>query len=189
MCRLRESNADFEVCLGSLSTCRRHPLFNFSCFILMVCCLLPEFIGFPLYTFFCLFMKTSQFHWMQHNTKAWWLTVGQLFYTWNSLPFLLQAGLGEGLTLPSCTIPPAFPSDDWKQALVLTGKLRSDTSVNATVITMLIISCYWTDISFKLQTEFWLLFAAMYITIKIFINIVSMSYFSAFFSCLASYEI
>lgn len=48
MCRLRESNADFEVCLGSLSTRRRHPLFNFSCFILMVCCLLPEFIGFPL---------------------------------------------------------------------------------------------------------------------------------------------
>lgn len=92
-------------------------------------------------------IQTSQFHWMQHNTKAWWGTVGQLFYTWNSLPFLLQAGLGERPTLLSCTIPPAL-EQGWKQALVLTGKLRSDTSVKATVpvITLLIISCYWTDI-------------------------------------------
>lgn len=50
--------------------------------------------------------------------------------------------------LLSGTIPSAFPSDDWKQALVLTGILRSDTSVKATVITLLIISCYWTDVSF-----------------------------------------
>lgn len=51
-------------------------------------------------------------------------------------------------TLSSYTIPPAFPNDDCKQSLILTGKLRSDTSVKATVNTMLINSCYCIDISF-----------------------------------------
>lgn len=86
---------------------------------------------FPLNHFFVLPMKSFQFHWLQHNTKSWWITVEQVFFSCNLPPFLLQTWLRSLQTefiLSSCTIPLALPSD-CKQALIPTGKSQSDTSV------------------------------------------------------------
>ena len=122
---------DFEVCLGSLSCCRSHPLFSFSfftdggMFASRICWYLVESILPSTRTVFPVPLAATQPQSMMDPPPC--LTVGKVFFSWNAAPFFLQTYL--------CWL--------WPKSSILTSSVHSTCFQNTSCFCRCFVAYFW----------------------------------------------